>query len=102
MHGLLPRLGFFVDAPRRIPFDFHEILALIAPRPLMVVAPELDWDNVQSDVIRCTKDVRKVYDLFNASENLIVYTPYDHNRISPRYRPGLQGEILNFVESEFR
>lgn len=34
LHGLLPRLGFFVGEETRIPYDFHEILASLAPQVL--------------------------------------------------------------------
>src|SRR5579884_2188147 len=36
--ALLPRLGFYADCIEQTPLDFHHLLALIAPRPLMVVA----------------------------------------------------------------
>ena len=35
LHGLMPRLGFFRTEPRRMPFDYHEVLGLIAPRPCL-------------------------------------------------------------------
>src|SRR5690606_8112636 len=38
IHGLLPRLGFFIGNERRIPVDFDEILAAIAPGYLMVIS----------------------------------------------------------------
>jgi pimeloyl-ACP methyl ester carboxylesterase len=42
LHGLMPRLGFFADHPRRLPFDFDDTLALILPRDLLIVSPEHD------------------------------------------------------------
>ena len=42
LHGLLPRLGFFVGQESRLPFDFDEVLAAIAPRQTLIVAPTLD------------------------------------------------------------
>ena len=33
LHGLMPRLGFFVGSETRLPFDFDEPLALAAKRP---------------------------------------------------------------------
>jgi hypothetical protein len=42
LHGLLPRLGFFAGHERRLPYDFQELLACVAPRPLYAVAPR--WD----------------------------------------------------------
>src|SRR5699024_7668315 len=42
LHGLIPRLGLFAEEPQGVPVDFSEILACIAPRPMMVIAPTLD------------------------------------------------------------
>ena len=33
--SLVPRLGFFVGDEAQISYDFHELLAMIAPRPVM-------------------------------------------------------------------
>jgi len=101
MHGLLPRLGFFMDHPKRIPFDMHEILALIAPRPLMIVAPELDWDHPQADVIHCVNEVSKVYELMNAGDKIRVLAKYDINRWSARYRATPQKEVFDWVSTSF-
>ena len=38
LHGLIPRLGF-VGAESRLPFDFDAALALVAPRPVLLIAP---------------------------------------------------------------
>ena len=37
---LLPRLGQFIGNETRVPYDYQELLALIAPRPALVVAPD--------------------------------------------------------------
>lgn len=50
--------------------DFADIGALIAPRPLMIAAPNRDALFAIESVRRMHKDVQKVYDLFDASENL--------------------------------
>ncbi|XVH33164.1 alpha/beta fold hydrolase (plasmid) [Haloferacaceae archaeon DSL9] len=77
LHGLQPRLGLFRDDPERMPFDFHEVLGLIAPRPLLAVAPSLDWTHPQRDVLRCVSEARPVYDLYDASEAFEVRAPDD-------------------------
>ena len=68
LHGLMPRLGFFREHPRRLPFDYHEVLGLIAPRPLLIVAPKLDQDSTHADVQACVDRVREVYELLNPEE----------------------------------
>jgi len=42
IHGLIPRLGFFLGREGRLPFDFDATLELIAPRRVLLIAPTLD------------------------------------------------------------
>ncbi|MEO6704832.1 MAG: prolyl oligopeptidase family serine peptidase, partial [Ginsengibacter sp.] len=82
LHGLIPRLGFFEENKERIPFDFHELLASIAPRPLLIIAPEHDQDAVHKDVKACVMEVEKVYTLYGLPQNVQIYSPKDYNRFS--------------------
>ena len=86
LHGLLPRLGFFVGNEARVPYDYHEVLACIAPRPLLVVAPAMDKDAVAGDVRRCIDEVEKIYRLYGATDRLQLFVPDDYNRFSPEIR----------------
>ena len=79
--GLIPRLGFFVGHEDRIPYDFDELLATIAPRPALVVAPQLDRDANPADVHAAVEQARKVYALYGASEKLGLREPWDYNRL---------------------
>lgn len=36
LHALLPRLGLFADQPSAVPYDYDELLASLAPRPLLL------------------------------------------------------------------
>lgn len=82
LHGLLPRLGFFAGKEAHIPYDFHEILAAAAPRPLLVVAPT--WDQYASfrDVGHCLDEVKKVYQLYAKKDQVELFAPEDYNRFS--------------------
>ncbi len=86
LHGLLPRLGFFVGNEARIPYDFHEILACIAPRPVLVIAPVMDKDAILQDVIYCVDQATKIYGLYGSADNLQLFSPDDYNRFSPEMR----------------
>lgn len=79
--GLLPRLGFFVGHEKRIPYDYHDLMGLIAPRPVMVVQPLLDRDAVPGDVRTSVEQVSKVYKLHGAADNLQLWEPWDYNRL---------------------
>lgn len=86
LHGLSPRLGFFVGNEARLPYDFDELVASIAPRPVLVIAPAMDKDANAEDIVNCVEQVRKVYDLYDASGNLELSAPDDYNRFSNEMR----------------
>ena len=86
LHGLLPRLGFFVGNEARVPYDYHEVLACIAPRPVLVVAPAMDKDAIAGDVRRCVDEVEKIYRLYGATDRLQLSAPDDYSRFSTEMR----------------
>lgn len=98
LHGLLPRLGFFLGQEERIPYDFHEILGSVAPRPVLVVAPTWDRDATSEDVKRCVEQVQKVYKLYGADDKLELYEPNDYSRISLAMRR----KIFDWVEKNIK
>jgi dienelactone hydrolase len=82
----IPRLGLFLGNEKRIPYDFHEVLALIAPRPVFILAPKLDQDWFHEDVAACHREAAKVFDLYGKRENIVLCTPNDFNRYPPEYQ----------------
>jgi len=80
LHGLMPKLGFFIGQESRLPFDYDEVLALLAPRPVLLVAPELDRFAVVKDVRQEVEAPRKIYRLLGNEEALRFDTPLDFNR----------------------
>ena len=86
LRSTLPRLGFFVGHEAHLPYDYHDLLALIAPRPVFVLAPLLDQDWRHEDVRACCQAARPVYELLDAAENLTLAAPNDFNRYPPKYQ----------------
>ncbi|MBI3876955.1 MAG: alpha/beta fold hydrolase, partial [Verrucomicrobia bacterium] len=86
---LQPRLGAWVGNEPRVPYDYHELIAMIAPRPVLVVAPTLDLQANNADVRACVAESRKVFELFGAAEKLQLFEPEEFNRFSPE----LQKEV---------
>jgi dienelactone hydrolase len=80
----LPRLGFFLGQERRVPYDVHELLALIAPRPVLIVVPTLDQDWVHADVRACYQAAREAYVFLGAADKLVFCAPDDFGRFPPR------------------
>jgi len=99
-HVLQPRLGPFLGNEKRIPYDYHEVLALIAPRPLLVVTPQKDRENTLADVEACLAEVGKVYDLLGAKGQLRHLAPDDYNRYSPELQQIVNARLREIVRSE--
>ncbi len=78
---LIPKLGFFVGHESRIPYDYDGLLAMIAPRPVLVIEPQLDRDATPSDVHQAVDQARKVYALYGAGDKLRLSEPWDYNRL---------------------
>ena len=69
-----------------MPYDFHELLSLIAPRPLLVLAPILDQDWVFEDVEACYEAACAVYRLLGSEDYIQLRAPLDFNRYPPKYQ----------------
>ncbi len=76
----MPRIEtVFSKDPKKLPFDFTEVLATIAPRHLYVHAPQDDTNFKVASTRRCVDAARKVYQLLKVEENLVaVYPPGRH------------------------
>ena len=80
LHGLLPRFGFFVGHNDRLPIDFDEILAAVAPRPVFVSAPTLDRYFPVDDVSAAVAASNQVYSLLGRPGGITLDTPVEFSR----------------------
>jgi pimeloyl-ACP methyl ester carboxylesterase len=78
---LLPRLGFFIGHESQVPYDDDELLAAIAPRPVLIVQPQWDRDANPADVHDAVERARAIYKLYNAADQLGLDEPWDYNRL---------------------
>ena len=58
-----------------IPCDFPELIAAVAPRPLLTIAPREDEIFVRPGVVKCLDAARPVYELLGAGDNLQARFP---------------------------
>lgn len=65
------------------PFDFHDVLAALAPRHVFVSAPLSDSNFKWRSVDSIAREVWPVYRLHNAEENLLIAHP-DCGHVFPR------------------
>ena len=72
----MPRIAtVYGSDPRRMPFDFHEVLAAIAPRPLLVNAPLHDANFAVEGVRKCEAAARVAYTQLNQRDAFTVLYP---------------------------
>jgi pimeloyl-ACP methyl ester carboxylesterase len=75
-----PRLGQFIGREADVPYDYDELIATIAPRPVLVVQPTMDRDATATDVRAAVDRARKIYALQSAGDRLALHEPNDYQR----------------------
>jgi dienelactone hydrolase len=72
----MPRIrDVYENNPDKMPFDFHEVLAAIAPRPIYVNAPLHDANFDVEGVKKCIAAAQPVFELLGAKDALTVEYP---------------------------
>jgi pimeloyl-ACP methyl ester carboxylesterase len=94
LHGLIPRLGFFVGNETRLPVDFDEVLGNIAPKPALIVAPTLDRHRPIDDVRDGFEAARHVYRTHRSEANLELETPVEIGR----FTTSIQKLVFDWLE----
>jgi pimeloyl-ACP methyl ester carboxylesterase len=96
--NVIPRLGLFVGQESRLPYDFDDVLALLAPRSALVVQPQLDRDANPSDVHHAVERANKVYALYLSAGALAIDEPWDYNRLPD----STQDRIIAWMQQNFK
>lgn len=76
-----PRVGYFIGHEAQIPFDYQDLMAMIAPRPLLVVQPTIDREATPADVRAAVGSASAIYGLLGAKDKLALMEPEDINRL---------------------
>ena len=83
----MPRIAsVYRKDPRQMPFDFPEVLAAIAPRAFLAVAPLHDSNFEVSGVRDCIAAARPVYELLGVKEKLMAIHPDGGHEFSDEAR----------------
>lgn len=82
LYGWLPRLGAFIGHEDRIPVDYPEIMASIAPRKILVVAPSEDRYATPGEVSDAVAFARLNYDALGNGRGIEMATPFEENRLT--------------------
>ena len=85
--GYMPRIASkFGKDPKRMPFDFPDVLAAIAPRAVFVNAPLHDANFEVSGVRDCLQIAAPAYKLFDAGDRLVAVHPDCQHDFPPAIR----------------
>jgi dienelactone hydrolase len=95
----MPRIrDVYGNDPQQVPFDFHEVLAAIAPRPLFVNAPLHDSNFDVTGVRRVVDRAGEVYKFRGASDNLeVVYPDAGHD-----FPEDIRQSVYRWLDSHLR
>jgi dienelactone hydrolase len=71
----MPKLADYRGRLAEIPFDFHELVGALAPRHVLIIAPQRDHNFLAASVDRIAAAAREVYQLYGHAERLRVEHP---------------------------
>jgi pimeloyl-ACP methyl ester carboxylesterase len=97
LYGLIPRLGLFARNEASLPFDFDDVIALIAPRPVLIVQPQRDRDADPAAVRAAVKNAQQIYSQHNAGPKLALQEPDDYGRLTDK----TQDEAIKWMKNNF-
>lgn len=85
--GYMPRIAeVYGKDPARMPFDFPEILGVIAPRAIFINAPKGDTNFEVSGVEDCVRAAAPVFAIYHKRENLAAVYPDAGHDFPPEIR----------------
>ena len=74
--GYMPRIRTQFDRdPKKMPFEFGEVIAALAPRPFFANAPLRDSNFDVQGVRDCIATAAPIYEQFHAGDNLRAIYP---------------------------
>jgi pimeloyl-ACP methyl ester carboxylesterase len=97
LYGWLPRLGAFIGHEDRIPVDYNEILASIAPRKALIVAPTEDRYAALGEVRDTVESARPVYKSLENERGIELVTPLEEVRLTQ----GMQEHVIDWLGRQF-
>ncbi len=96
-YPLQPWLADFIGMEERVPYDYHEVIAAIAPRRVSVITPEIDSQADPADVLQAVNSARPVFDQLGAGDHLRFKKPFDYNRFGPEMQQVLIDELRSML-----
>jgi len=97
-YNLVPLLADYASETTLPPYDCAFLMAACAPRPLLVVSPQLDRETAPDNTSTSVEIARKVYSLLGTSTQINQVSPKDYNHLS---QP-IQQVVLDWLDIQVR
>ena len=82
LYGWLPRLGAFIGNEDRVPVDYPEIFASMAPRKILIIAPTEDRYATLGEVRDAVAFARRTHAALGNEGGIELATLHDENRLT--------------------
>src|SRR5688572_24863202 len=83
----MPRIrDVYGSDPDKVPFDFPELIAAIAPRAFFSVSPTRDSNFEVEGIKRAEAAAKPIFELLGAPDNIRVLYPEDEHNFAPEMR----------------
>jgi pimeloyl-ACP methyl ester carboxylesterase len=89
----MPALASYRQRLNEIPFDFHEMIAALAPRPIYVNAPTGDANFKWQSVDWILSTAKQIYSLYDATNKVTV----DHPDCPHDFPPEIREKAYRFI-----
>ncbi len=93
---LWPQLGLYRDDPTRLPYDLSDLIGAIAPRPALIISPQLDREAPLNLVTNTVEDARMTYQQRGARERLTQLVPESYNH----FDPDMQALVIEWLRAQ--
>ena len=94
----MPRLADYREDLTQIPFDFHEMIGALAPRPVLIIAPLRDSNFRHASVDRIAAAAKPIYQLYDRPTELKVL----HPDIEHDFPPEMRQQAYEFLEANYQ
>ena len=82
----MPKLANYKGRLDEIPFDFHEMIAALAPRHMLIIAPTMDGNFRADSVDRIARSASEIFKLHGCPDHLRVLHPECNHDFPPEMR----------------
>jgi len=96
--ALMPRLGFFLDDINQTPTDWHEVAALIAPRPFF------NWSTLDDKIFPNAQALSEVYEQLGSLYSLYNMEHHFRGELAPgehRFPKEAREEAYDWIDEQF-